>query len=198
MIRPDLNSSYGKALREVLQRIEDNKAALPITMVIAGGIALYLHTRERVSEDIAATFSRRVLLGSDIEVAYRDPDGRAALLYLDRNYNDTLGLMHEDANDDAMRIDIDGIDKKILEIKTLTPLDLAVSKLARFSDQDRDDITLLARRRLIDAASLRARAEDAIKGCVGNSTPVRNTIAIACRLVEALNPGSAPEAKKNR
>ncbi len=194
--------AYGTALLEVLRRIETefrgyNPAALPITMTIAGGAALYLLTDERVSMDIDATFSRRVLFQKDIEVSYRDPDGRAALLYLDRNYNDTLGLMHEDADRDAFRMDIAGIDHTVLDIRVLTPLDLAVSKLARFSDQDREDILLLGRRKLIDATSLRARAEDALGGYVGNMAPVRNTIDIACRLVESLNPEPANPNQQN-
>lgn len=193
--------AYGKALLEVLRRVEAefrgyDPAALPITMTIAGGAALYLLTDERVSMDIDATFSRRVLFDKDIEVSYRDPDGRAALLYLDRNYNDTLGLMHEDADRDALKMEIAGIDHSILDVRILTPLDLAVSKLARFSDQDREDIILLARRKLINAASLRARAEYALQAYVGNIMPVRNTIDIACRLVESLNPGKKSPGKR--
>lgn len=195
MIRLDLSAGYGAALLEILKRIESefrsyDRRALPIRMVIAGGTALYLHTGERVTEDVDATFSRRVLFSSDIEIAYRDPDGRAALLYLDRNYNDTLGLMHENADDDALRVDIKDIDRTVLDVRVLTPLDLAVSKLARFSDQDRDDILLLARRKLIDAKALRKRAEEALGGYVGNTTAVGNTIDIACRLVESEKPAT--------
>lgn len=193
MILPDVSAGYGAALLAMLKRIESefrnyDRRALPIRMVIAGGAALYLHTGERVTEDVDATFSRRVLFSSDIEVAYRDPDGRAALLYLDRNYNDTQGLMHEDADDDALRVDIRDIDRKVLDVCVLTPLDLATSKLARFSDQDRDDILLLARRKLIDAKALRKRAEEALGGYVGNTTTVGSTLDIACRLVESTKP----------
>ena len=59
---------------------------------------LHLLTGARVSEDVDAVFSKRVLFNEEIEVSYRDPDGRARLLYLDRNYNETLGLLHEDAH----------------------------------------------------------------------------------------------------
>ena len=201
MIKPDFSAGYGAALLEVLKRIEGefrqyDKAALPIRMVIAGGTALYLHTGERVTEDVDATFSRRVLLGQDIEVAYRDADGRAALLYLDRNYNDTLGLMHEDADGDALRVEIKGIDRKVLDARVLTSLDLAVSKLARFSDQDREDILLLAGRKLITAQDLRKRAEAALEAYVGNVLPVRNTIDIACRLIESTKSGMKPSRKR--
>jgi hypothetical protein len=71
-------------------------------------------------------------------VAYRDEeDGSARLLYFDRQYNDTLGLMHEDAQNDSIPLTLEGIDSRVLDVRILTPVDLAVSKLGRFSEQDR-------------------------------------------------------------
>jgi hypothetical protein len=81
------------------------------------------------------------------------------VLYLDRNYNDTLGLLHEDAYLDSIRVSLAGINSKIVEVRVRSPLDLAVSKLSRFSDQDRLDIEALAREKLIrqSAAATRQR-----------------------------------------
>lgn len=182
--------AYLKAFAEVLSRIQKTLAGsrpdvFPIRMYVAGGAALHLLTGARVSEDIDAVFSKRVLFNEEIEVSYRDPDGRARLLYLDRNYNDTLGLLHEDAHDDARSISIPGIDRKLIDVRVLAPIDLAVSKLSRFTDQDREDILLLAREGLIASASLRKRAEQALGAYVGDLTSVRNSIAIACRLIDA-------------
>jgi len=185
--------AYLKAFAEVLSRIQQTLKGsradvFPIRMVVAGGAALHLLTGARVSEDVDAVFSKRVLLNEEIEVSYRDADGRARLLYLDRNYNDTLGLLHENAHRDARPVDIPGIDNKLIDVRVLAPVDLAVSKLSRFSDQDRDDILLLAREGLIDPASLRKRAEQALGGYVGDLTSVRNSIDIACRLIESVQP----------
>jgi len=66
----------------------------------------------------------------------------------------------------------------------LTPVDLAVSKLGRFSTQDRDDIAALAQRKLIDSAALRRRAEEALVSFVGDTQRVRGSIDIACRIVD--------------
>ena len=191
--KPVVTDAYQEAFNEVLRRVQDQVKGsthdtLPIRMTIAGGAALHLLTGERVTEDIDATFSRRVLLSDAIEVSYRDPDGRARLMYLNRNYNDTLGLLHEDAYADSMPYEIPGIDTTVVDIRALSPVGLAVSKLSRFSDQDRADIELLARKGLIHAPALRARAEQALQGYVGNTAPVRTSIDIACRLVEALAP----------
>jgi hypothetical protein len=186
-------AAYLDAFAEVLSRIQQalegsRPDVFPIRMVVAGGAALHLLTGARVSEDVDAAFSKRVLFSDEIEVSYRDPDGRARLLYLDRNYNDTLGLLHEDAHKDAQPVAFPGIDKKLIDVRVLAPIDLAVSKLSRFADQDREDILLLAREGLIDAASLRKRAEQALAGYVGDLNPVRNSIAIACRLIESARP----------
>lgn len=187
--RTNAQREYLAALGEIVQRIAASLGnvapqALPIRMYIAGGTALHFYTGERVSRDVDAAFSRRIALPENLEVAYRDADGAAQLLYLDRNYNDTLALMHEDAYDDSQPFALPGVDPNVLDVRLLSPLDLAVSKLGRFAGQDRDDIVALARHGLIDAASLRQRAEAALTAYVGDTARVRNTIDIACRIVD--------------
>ena len=185
--------AYLKAFAEVLSRIQQTLKGsrpdvFPIRMYVAGGAALHLLTGARVSEDVDAVFSKRILLNEEIEVSYRDPDGGARLLYLDRNYNDTLGLLHEDAYEESIPVSLPGVEASRIDIRVLSPLDLAVSKLSRFSDQDRQDIEHLARERLISSKALRRRAEEALTGYLGDMDALKNTIDIACRLVDAANP----------
>lgn len=189
--QPGYLEAFARIAAKIAARLKDvNPKQLPIRLYVAGGAALHLHTGSRVSVDIDGVFSRRVVIDDALEASYRDADGRARVLYFDRNYNDTLGLMHEDAQEDSERVDLPGVDGKVLEVRVLTPLDLAVSKLSRFSDQDRADIELLAREKLIDAKQLRTRAEEALGDYVGDVGSVRTTIDLACRLVEAVRrPG---------
>lgn len=189
-MRPDRNarSEYVAAFVEIIRRIGASltglpKSALPLRMYVAGGAALHLYTGERVSRDIDATFSRRIALPENLEVAYLDADGAARLLYLDRQYSDTLGLLHEDAYQDSVPLALEGIDSSVLEVRLLSALDLAVSKLGRFSSQDRDDIVTLAHRKLVSSAPLRRRAEDALRGYVGDTGRVRGSIEAAVRIV---------------
>jgi hypothetical protein len=190
-VRPDPKArpEYVEAFREIAARIEASIAelppnALPIKMYVAGGAALHFYTGERVSEDIDAVFSRRIALPGQLEVSYRDADGRAQLLYFDYQYSDTLALMHEDAHEDSVPLTLKGIDAQKLDVRLLSPLDLAVSKLSRFSDQDRDDIVTLARGKLIKASSLRTRAEQALGGYVGSVERIQGNIVQACRIVD--------------
>lgn len=204
-MRPDSRAlpAYVEALTRILLKIAArlggvNPRHLPVRLYVAGGAALHLRTGSRITEDIDAVFSQRVLLGDDLEASYRDPDGRARVLYLDRNYNDTLGLMHENAYRDSEPLDLPGLDRRLLDVRALTPVDLAVSKLARYSGQDREDIAVLAREGLITAKGLRVRAEEALGGYVGNTGAVQTAIDLACQLIESQrasvqSPPQAPQ-----
>jgi len=192
-VRPEpyTRREYVHAFRELVARIAESlhdvpPPVLPIRMYVAGGAALHFHTGERVSVDVDAVFSRRIILPDDLDVAYRDEDGTARLLYFDRQYNDTLGLMHEDAHDDSIPLALEGIDTRVLDVRILTPLDLAVSKLGRFSEQDRADIAALARRGLVDESNLERRALEALEIYVGDTRRLRGTIASAVELVAAI------------
>jgi uncharacterized nucleotidyltransferase DUF6036 len=183
-VRPEFLAAF----REVAARIAATlanlpKRSLPVRMYVAGGAALHLYTGQRLSDDIDASFSHRIALPEDLDVAYRGADGTAQLLYFDRQYNDTLGLLHEDAYDESRSFALEGVDPAVLDVRLLTPLDLAVSKLSRFSDQDRDDILALARLKLIDSATLRNRAMDALSNYVGDTARVQGAIEVACRIV---------------
>lgn len=202
-MRPEAHTQreYVTAFRELAARIAASLAdvpadALPIRMYVAGGAALHFHTGERVSVDVDAVFSRRIALPDRLDVAYRDADGTARLLYFDRQYNDTLGLMHEDAYADSLPLTLDGIEPRVLDVRILTPLDLAVSKLGRFSDQDRSDIAALARRGLISPTDLETRALQALGGYVGDIGRLRGNIASAGNIVEALCAPLKPAAPR--
>jgi hypothetical protein len=180
---------YIAAFTELVERIAAPlsvmpRRSLPIKMYVAGGAAMHFYTGERISNDVDAVFSKRIALPSDLEVSYQDPDGAARLLYFDRQYSDTFALMHEEAHDDSVPLSLRGIDVSILDVRLLSALDLAVSKISRFSSQDRDDITTLGKQGLIKSAALRRRSEEAMKNYVGNLDTFKGAINLACRIVE--------------
>jgi hypothetical protein len=198
-MRPDraARPEYVAAFREIVDRIRRSLTQLPprarpVRMYVAGGAALHFYTGERVSRDIDATFSHRIALPENLEVAYRDADGAARVLYFDRQYNDSFGLLHEDAYEDSVRLTLTGIDSEVLEVRLLSALDLAVSKLGRFSSQDRDDILTLARRKLVGSEALRRRAEEALRAYIGDTTRTQSAIETAARMVADL------EARRDR
>ncbi len=135
------DAQFVKAFGEIAARIAAplsgaDRAQLPVKMYLAGGAAVHCYTGARTTGDIDAVFSRRLLLPDDLDVNYIDAKGQARLLYLDRQYNDTLALMHEDAQVDAIPLPLVGVDPKLLEVRLLTPVDLAVG--VRFEGHDQE------------------------------------------------------------
>jgi hypothetical protein len=187
-LRPD--PEYQKAFAQIMSRIESalgpKRPAKPVVVCVAGGAAMHFYTGGRFTNDIDAKIMARVMLDpKELQVAYGGRDGHARLLYFDTQYNDSFALLHHDAYNDARPIEVAGVDSRRLEVRLLTPLDLAVSKLSRFSAQDEDDIRALATAGLIDAATVRRRAEAALPDYVGNLDRIRTSIDIACKLVSA-------------
>jgi len=188
-LRPD--PEYRKAFAEIMSRIERalgrNRPEKPIIVCVAGGAAMQFYTGERYTDDIDAKIMARVIISDagNLQVAYRGRDGHARLLYFDTQYNDSYALLHERAYDDAVPIALEGVNPRRLDVRLLTPLDLAVSKLSRFSEQDQGDIRALARAGLIEPDSLRRRAKAALSDYVGNLDRIKNSIDIACRLVSS-------------
>ncbi len=188
LLRPD--PAYEKAFAQIMARIGRTfgagRPARPVVVCVAGGAALHFYTGARYTNDIDAKIFARVMLDpKELQVAYADADGRTRLLYLDTQYNDSFALLHHAAYDDARPIDLAGVDARRLDVRLLTPLDLAVSKLSRYSAVDCDDIRALAVTGLIDAAALRRRAEAALPDYVGNLNRIKNSIELAVKLVTA-------------
>jgi hypothetical protein len=119
---PAVGTDFLDAFRTMVGRIEasirasgNRKLELPVRMYLAGGVASHFYTARRITDDVDATFSHRMLLPEDLEISYRDTDGKARLLYFDRQYNDTFGLLHEDAYKDSTPLKLGGIDPKVVE-----------------------------------------------------------------------------------
>jgi hypothetical protein len=179
--------AYVQAFRTLVRRLlrsAKTGSREPIVMYLAGGSAMHFYTGARMTDDVDAVFNRKLLVPADLAVIYRDAEGTARSVFFDTNYNESYALLHEDAHDDAVRLPLKGIESA--RIFVLQPVDLALSKLARFSEIDREDILELARNRLITAQALRERAEAALPYYVGNPIPVRTSIDLACRDIAAL------------
>jgi len=189
----DLDPGYVDALHRLFKRIEGlvdgvDRKLLPLRVYIAGGAAALLHSGVRPSRDLDASFSLRVHLPADLEEIYTDRDGNPASVYLDANYNDTLGPAHEDALADAEPLAIAGLDPARIDVRVLAPVDLAISKLGRFGDHDRDDVVAMARAGLLDAVKFERRAKEALKYYVGNPAAPRANLRDAVALIRANAP----------
>ena len=75
-----------------------------------------------------------------------------------------------------------------IRVHVLSPVDLAVSKVARFADNDKEDIAALVRLGLTTANEIEQRATSALAGYIGGQAllrlNLRDALALA-REVEA-------------
>jgi Nucleotidyltransferase of unknown function (DUF6036) len=143
-------------LKELLQQFADTlDLRAPMNVYLAGGMAVHLYTANRVTSDVDAEFGGRVLIPSDLVVDVTLEDGARETIYFDTNYNSTFALIHEDYLQDSIPLEM-GIDK--IRLHVLSPLDLAVSKIARFETRDQQDIAELVRRGLTTADDIEQRA----------------------------------------
>ncbi|MBN2824409.1 MAG: hypothetical protein JXQ76_03715 [Campylobacterales bacterium] len=170
---------YQDAINELLEiiasRIPQEHIAYPIKAYIVGGVASYLYTQARASDDIDMIISHRIDLPQNLFALYQK-DGLFEKLVFDDTYNDTLGLMHEDYPDRANLYKT--IDKKF-EVYILHPVDLVISKLLRLSDNDEQDIKALIQRNLVDKNKLLELANDAISVGVGfNINSAKNNLEL--------------------
>jgi hypothetical protein len=82
-----------------------------------------------------------------------------------------------------------------LRVHVLSPVDLAVSKIARFADTDKEDIAALVRLGLTSAEAIEGRATDALTAYVGGQAlllrNLQDAVALA-RQAEAESNGGDP------
>lgn len=173
------------ALGEMLDRLDASLRAggyqgAPVDMFLAGGIAVNYYCGTRHTEDVDASFSRRIVLPKNLEVTYRTAAGQERFLYFDENYNTSFALLHDDFERDALAWPGIGNERRLVHLKVLSPVDLAVSKVARFSAQDREDIRALASERLLSVEQFRRRAGEASGNYIGNKAPLQTSIELAC------------------
>ncbi|HRY14280.1 MAG: hypothetical protein KDJ31_03820 [Candidatus Competibacteraceae bacterium] len=157
----------------------------PVRAILVGGAAVHIYTDERVSKDVEAIFSRRILLPQDLLIRYTDETGLPRHLVYDYNYFSDIVLMHPDYDQDAVALS--QLPNVPLTLAVLSPLDLAVSKLARFQDQDRQDILALARRGLLESGALQRRAQEALDYYVGDMRWIQHHLADALMLIAQRN-----------
>ena len=174
-------TALAEGLRELFKQLEERLSLRsPVNVYLAGGMAVHLYTSDRVTTDVDAEFGARVFIPNDLIVDVTLEDGTREAVHFDTNYNSTFALMHEDYTDDAIPLDM-GIEH--IRLYVLSPLDLAVSKIARFADNDKDDIAALVRLGLTSADEIEQRATSALAGYIGGQAMLklnlRDAVALA-------------------
>ena len=173
-------TALAKGLTELVRQLAERLSlSRPVNVYLAGGMAVHLYTAARVTTDVDAEFGSRVFIPSDLVVDVTLEDGSRVSMFFDTNYNSSFALMHEDYLDDSIALDL-GVEQ--IRLHVLCPLDLAVSKISRFAENDKEDIAALVRLGLTTAAEIEQRATSALGGYVGGLPMLRLNIRDAVAL----------------
>lgn len=176
-------------MRELFLRLQDKLSlSQPVNVYLAGGMAVHLYTATRVTTDVDAEFGARVFVPNDLMVEVTLEDGTSQVVYFDTNYNSTFALMHEDYLSDSIPVDL-GLDQ--IRVRVLSPVDLAVSKIARLADNDKEDIAALVRLGLTNADEIEQRATNALAGYVGGQAMLKLNLRDAVALARQVQSGRA-------
>ena len=145
------NSPITIAILKLFQELENyilkNHKNLPngaVKAFIFGGCAFHIHTNARGSNDIDAEIQAiQQLKKHDIvvflennDVEYLDDNNLETNLEFDRSFNTSLASVDPDYLERAIPL----VANRIVEVYLVSGLDLAISKLARLSDRDIEDI----------------------------------------------------------
>lgn len=185
-LHPELTAALGIMLDRldgILRR--SGYAGEPVQMYLAGGMAVHYHCGTRYTEDVDATFSRRLLIPyEELAVSYVRQDQTEATIYLDPTYNDTFALLHPDHRESCVEWEGIGNENRLIHLRVFCPLDLAVSKIARFSPSDREDILALAARRFFSVAQLQQHAREALGYYVGDTRWIHLNLSEICQDID--------------
>lgn len=178
-----LDTPIARGMQEFFRLLESRlELDRQLTVFLAGGMAVHLYTAKRVTTDIDAEFSARVVVPADLFVQVELPDGSTEDIYFDSNFSTTLGLIHEDYQRDSVPVDL-GL--QYIAVRVLSPVDLAVSKISRLADPDKEDIHDLVYAGLTGAVEIEARAEEALSYYIGNTSSLRFNIRDALEIARS-------------
>jgi hypothetical protein len=163
-----VKNSIKEAIKEMMQiigkKVPNAHRKAPVNLYIAGGIAIYYYTATRVSKDVDAIIDHNINIPKNLSVLWINEDGTIEELIYDHQYTSTLGIMHEDYESRAyLQYTID----RKLKVHILSPEDLVISKLARFGEQDQEDIKSLIQNDLVDKENLEKWTHEAMISAVG-------------------------------
>ena len=198
----ELSTPLGKAVARLLSRalpILDGQPPGAMKVFIFGGCAVHLLTHARGSADIDAEVEAAKILRRDELVAvlaepeFYEQDEKDLIVEFDSNYNTSLGPLHEDYRDRA--IPLDGFDgDQPLHVYVAAGVDLAISKLGRFTEQDKADIEGLIDSGRVNVKEFVALASEAIDYAVGNRSGMLSCLANVTEPYLENHSHASPEA----
>lgn len=206
-ITPRVNSStaLGQALISMFKSVElelvgERAGPGAVKVIVFGGCAVHLYTHHRVSTDVDAEIyyanlpqglHLQTLLAEVPEQFVDEQSGRLMELNYDLQYNTSFGPIHEDYWERSLPLADFSLESP-LHVHIAAPVDIAISKLGRATDQDIGDVMALLRAGFILTTELRRLALQAIDVYVGNKEPPTSVLTNILQDYLETTDGDAP------
>lgn len=188
--KASIDSNFWKAVVSLIESLSNSieqKLDTPVRAYMAGGSAFHFYTGSRASKDADLSFSHRIIIPQGmVEFYYDNEDHTQKSVTFDTNYHNALGLMHPDYEQDSIAAGVFGKHQNIA-LFIISPVDLAVSKLTRFSEVDESDVKILAGMKLFSKDELINRANEAMKYYVGDLSLTRFALKTICDYMDTLD-----------
>ncbi|WP_415771231.1 DUF6036 family nucleotidyltransferase [Pseudomonas sp. LB3P38] len=203
--RVNSNTALGQALISMFKSVElelVGECAEPgaVKVIVFGGCAVHLYTHHRVSTDVDAEIyyanlpqglHLQTLLAEVPEHFVDEQSGRLMELNYDLQYNTRFGSIHEDYWERSLPLADFSVESP-LHVHIAAPVDIAISKLGRATDQDIGDVKALLRAGFILTTELRRLALQAIDVYVGNKEPPTSVLTNILQDYLETTDGDAP------
>lgn len=183
------------AVRELLGLHTDLAGAFAekVDIIVAGGMAAHYWAAKRCVKALEIEFLGARFQSENLQARYVDVNGEDKTIYIDWNYNSTLGPLHEGYVDRAIAAPEMSPDSRV-RVFVMAPVDLVISKLKRFSTSDQADIAALMP--MIDRAQLETLAREAFDVFVGSKSFLESNLKDALAMGSPGAPGVVLKPKE--
>lgn len=200
-----LETYYNQHLHSLKEFNKDNK--LIINVYISGGSAMsfYNSTRETLGLDMEVKFQNKKVLIPSLELNHTDiilPNMQK--LYIDSIFHPQFYIMSKNYISNSIPIDIFKYEKNnivIIKPYIISPLDLILSKLTRWTPNDQNDVYLLIENHFVIKEQLKDEIElalaSAIIGYIDNTNRLNNNINECLDMFQNLNSNNIMQNIKN-
>lgn len=158
-----MNTSFTEAIFDIFEQISKHNKSLGMektsTIYLAGGAAVHFYTNARRSDDVDAIMEPiKPALPEHLGTTW-DNNGTIESLDFDMTYHPYFGLLAEDYMDRAVHLKNIGGN---ISLYVLHPIDLAITKVLRYSDSDAEDIAFLVQHESFDIALFKELAQSCL------------------------------------
>ncbi len=154
---------------------------------ICGGIAaMYWGVSSRMSLDLDMFMSHTIHIPPEVAAFYEDKNGDRVAVMFDQTFRPEFTLLHEDYDQRAQIL----AESETVRVFVLSPEDLVLTKLSRYSQRDRSDIQELISADIVCDADLvyRLGMEAINTSYIGDPVNVTYALREACQRIEMRHP----------